>query len=359
MRPTCSFRVTIALLVFGVACSEKAPRPATSAEPEVPAVKTALPRAEALSLEIAAPGSFVAYEEATISTEAAGTVAEIRAREGDRVARGGVLVQLLPTKAKLAVQQAEAALAQASANLDKARSELSRKQLLLDDRTIAQSTFDTFKAQHDAAAAAVDGAESALALARQHLADMTIVAPFDGVVEARSTSVGEYVRPADPLLELIQIHPLKLRFEVPERHAARLAVGQKVTTAVSALPGESFEGTVTTIFPALDVHSRTVRVEAQVKNPEHRLKPGFFASVRVPLAPMPGELVIPRSALSRNEGIARVFVVRGDHAESVPVQAGAETDDEVSVVSGLEPADRVIVTPTEGLKPGDAVRLAE
>ena len=99
-----------------------------------------------------------------------------------------------------------------------------------------------------------------MALARERLEDMTITAPFAGIIQAKDTSVGEYVRPGDRLLELIQIDPLKLRFEVPEKHAARLAVGQAVTTAVSALPGETFEGNVTTVFPTLDVHSRTQAV---------------------------------------------------------------------------------------------------
>jgi len=360
MKPALHSTLGIVLLSGAMACSSKGPKAGSqSIEPSVPIVETTMPSDQVLALEVRAPGSFIANEDATISTEAAGTVAELRAREGDLVRRGEVLVQLQPTKARLAVRQAEAGLAQARANFEKARSELSRKQLLLDDRTIAQGTFDAFKAQHDAALAAVDGAESALALTRQRLEDMTITAPFAGVIKARSISVGEYVRPADPLLELIQIDPLKLRFEVPEKHAARLAAGQKVTTAVSALPGESFQGTVMTIFPTLDIHSRTVRVEARVSNPEHRLKPGFFASVLVPLAPMPGELVIPRSALLRREGIESVLVVRGDRAEAVTVLVGAETTGEVSIVSGLSPSDRVIVTGAEGLRSGDPVQVAE
>jgi membrane fusion protein (multidrug efflux system) len=355
-------RVTLALaLAVGVtACSSEPPQAESgSMEPPVPEVETALPSDAVLAFAVRAPGSFIANEDATLSTEAAGTVAELRAREGDRVARGDILVRLEPTKAELAVRQAEAGLAQARANFERARSELARKQILLDDRTIAQGTFDAFKAQHDAAAAAVDGADSALALARQHLEDMTIAAPFAGVIKARSISVGEYVRPADPLLELIQIDPLKLSFEVPEKHAARLRVGQKVTTAVSALPGASFEGRVRTIFPALDIQSRTVRVEAEVPNPEHRLKPGFYASVVVPLAPMPGELVIPHAALLRREGIESVMVVRGDRAEAVTVVVGAESDDQVSIVSGLSPSDRVIVTGAQGLRSGDPVRVAQ
>jgi membrane fusion protein (multidrug efflux system) len=359
MNATVRFALAAALAAGGMACSSPEPESgAGSLEPAVPVVETTTPSTDVLALEIRAPGSFLAKEEATVSAEAAGTVAKLRALEGDKVSKGQVLVQLKTTKAELAVKQAEAGLAQARANFERAKSELARKQQLLEDRTIAQGTFDAFKAQHDAAAAAVDGAESGLALARQRLQDMTITAPFAGVVKDRSVSVGEYVRDADPVVEVIQIDPLKLRFEVPEKHAARLQVGQKVTTSVSARPGEVFEGRVRTIFPTLDPHSRTVRVEAEVSNPEHHLKPGFYASVRVPLAPMPNELVIPRSALLRREGIERVLVVREDRAEAVTVVVGAETSGQISVVSGLSPSDRVIVAGAEGLRSGDPVRVA-
>ncbi len=254
----------------------------------LPTVNVALPSADPLEIEITAPGSFIAFEEATISTETAGTVAEFRVKEGNRVRRGAVLVVLDKTKAELAVKQAEAALAQAQANFERAKSEIARKEILLEDRTISQGTFDIFKAQHDAAAAAVDGADSTLALARQRLEDMTVVAPFAGVVKEKKAAIGEFVGVGNPLLVLIQVDPLKLQFEVPEKHAARLAVGQKVETSVTALPGMTFSGEIATIFPSLAVESRTIHVEALLANPDHKLIPGFYASVRVPLSPVPG-----------------------------------------------------------------------
>jgi membrane fusion protein (multidrug efflux system) len=348
----------ILLLSSFMACSREDLQPeATSAEPPLPEVTAVAPTEDPLAIEITAPGSFIAYEDATISIETPGTVAVIRVKEGSRVRQGEVLVLLDKTKMELAVRQAEAALAQAQANFERAKSELARKQILLSDRTISQGTFDTFKAQHDSAAAAVDGADSSLALARQRLADMTVVAPFAGVIEEKMISVGEYVRPADPLLVLIQVDPLKLQFEVPEKHAARLEVGQEVRTAVSALPGKIFRGEITTIFPSLAVQSRTIRVEAQVPNPEFRLKPGFYASVQVPLSQVPGSMVVPRSALFRREGTENVFVLEGDRAESVVVQVGGNTSDKVEILSGLSPTDRVIISRVDTLRSGDRVKV--
>jgi len=116
-------------------------------------------------------------------------------------------------------------------------------------------------------------------------------------------------------------------------------------------------GTIQTVFPSVAVQSRTIRVEARVPNPGYGLKPGFSAAVRVPLARLPGSLVIPRSAVVRREGTENVFVLKGDRAELAPIQTGIETADRVEVVSGLGPTDRVIVSGTDTLRPGDRVQV--
>jgi RND family efflux transporter MFP subunit len=348
---------TPALLAGLTACSNENPQSeAVSAEPRLPEVVAASPSEGPLAVEITAPGSFVAYEEATVSTEAVGTVEAFRVKEGTRVRRGQVLVLLEKTKAELSVKQAEAALAQARANFERAKSELGRKEILLSDRTISQGTFDLFEAQSDGAAAGVQGADSSLALARRRLEDMTVVAPFSGVIKEKRAAPGEYVKPGDALLVLIQIHPIKLQFDIPEKHAARLTVGQDVRTSVSALPGETFTGKIATIFPALAVESRTIRVEAEVSNDKYRLKPGFYASVAVPLSQVPGSLVVPRSALFRYEGTENVFVLKGDTVDRVSVEVGGESSDHVEILSGLIPTDRIIVTGVDTLRAGDRVR---
>jgi membrane fusion protein (multidrug efflux system) len=323
----------------------------------LPVVAVVTPSDETIEVEITAPGSFVAFEEATLSAETPAIVAEVRVREGTRVSRGSVLVLMEKTKAELAVKQAEAGLAQAQANFERAKSELARKEILLSDRTISQGTFDTFKAQHDAAAAGVQGADSALALTRERLDDMTVVAPFAGVIQSKQTSPGEYVREGDALMVLIQVDPLKLQFEVPEKHAARLSIGQEVRTEVTALPGEIFRGEIATVFPALAVASRTIRVEALVPNETFHLKPGFYASVQVPLAPVSGSLVVPRSALFRHEGTQSVFVFRSGVAERAAVKVGGETAEKVEILSGLDPTDQVIVSGAETIRAGDRVQV--
>lgn len=355
--------VAIALLAVSVAAcgrpgSEAAPAGEAAAQPAaaaLPQVAVATPDTASLEAAYEATGSFIPYEEAGIAAEGAGSVTSVRIEEGSRVAQGQAVATLDRAKADLGVKQAEAMLAQAKANYERSKSDLARKQTLLTDKTIAPSVYDAFKAQFDAAAAGVEAADSSLQLARRRLADMQVTAPYAGVVRDKRVSVGQYVREGDTLFVLMRVDPLKLQFDVPEKYAERLAVGQQVSAAVTALPGQTFTGTVQTVFPSVAVQSRTIRVEARVPNVGYRLRPGYFATVRVPLKPLAGSLVVPRSAIVRREGTENVFVVKGDRAELVRVLTGAETADRMEVVSGLSATDLVVVTGADTLNPGDRV----
>ncbi|MBI1875553.1 MAG: efflux RND transporter periplasmic adaptor subunit [Acidobacteria bacterium] len=320
-------------------------------------VAVRIPAAERIDASIEVPGTFVPWEEATVAAEAAGPITAVLVDENSRVMKGQTLARLDASKAELAVKQAEAALAQARANLEKARGELERKKSLLDDRTIAVGTYETFKAQHDAASAAVDGAETALTLARRRLRDMVVLAPFAGVVKEKKVTSGEYAREGDALIILMQVEPLKLQFELPEKYSGRLTSGQQVSCSVASLPGQEFAGKIRTVFPAASVQSRTVRMEAVLANPGYRLKPGFFALVRVPLSSSAGSLVVPRAAIVRQEGAEHVFVVAGEHVRLARVQTGIEAGDNVEIVSGLRADDRVVVQGADTLRDGDRVKV--
>jgi len=365
MRPTTTLATTAMLAFIAVAACGPTAEPAAQADtgrpaaapPRVPEVTVVRPAREAVRTEAEAPGTFVPYEETTISAEGAGPIVDIKVDEGSRVTKGQVLILQDTVKAGLAVKQAEAMLAQAKANFARASADLERKQMLLDDKTIPQNQFDSFKAQADAAAAAVDAADTALALARRQLADLTTVAPYAGVIRERRVSLGTYARGGDPMLVLMRVDPLKLQFELPERYSSRVAAGLEVSATVAAFPGRTFTGAVRTVFPAVAVQSRAVRIEATVANPRYELKPGFFASVRVPVESLPGSLTVPRAALVRREGVDNVFVVRADRAELVPVRIGAETADLVEIVTGLADTDDVVVAGGATLQAGDQVKV--
>lgn len=320
-------------------------------------VATAAPDRRPLAATIDVPGTLLPDEESTIAAPAPGTVTRIGVESGTRVGAGALLVQIDADKAELAVRQAEAGLEQARANFAKAKGDLERKQVLLDDRTIAAGTFESFKAQHDAAAAAVAMADATLALARRRLRELTVTAPFAGIVKERKIAPGEYVREGDALVVVIRVHPLKLQFELPEKHAGRLVLGQEISATVTSLPGAVFPGRVATVFPALDQATRTLRAEAAVANADYRLRPGFYASVRVPLAAVPSAVVVPRAAIVSRDGTDHVFVLDGDRVRLVRVTIGIQDGDSLEVLTGLSPSDAIVIDGAATLTDGERVRV--
>ena len=329
---------------------------AERAEPAVPDVETASPVKEALEATVEVPGTFIPDEEATIAAQANGPVTRVTVDAGSRVSQGALLLQIDADKASLTVNQAEAGLAQAQANFTKAKGDLERKQVLLEDRTIAPGTFESFKAQNDAAAAAVSMAEASLALARQRLRELTVTAPFAGIVREKRISPGEYVREGDALVVLMRANPLKLQFDLPEKYAGRVAADQTVTATVTSLPGDEFRGRIRTVFPALDQATRSVRAEALVSNAQYRLSPGFYASVRVPLAAAPDAVVVPRTAIITREGTDNVFLLEGERVRLVRVTTGVQQGDRIEILSGLRTTDRVVTGGGQTLTDGDRVR---
>jgi membrane fusion protein (multidrug efflux system) len=329
----------------------------TRTEPAVPEVETAQPTKERLEASVDVPGTLIPDEEATVAAQANGPVTRVLVDAGSRVNTGTLLVQIDADKAALAVKQAEAGLAQAQANFAKAKGDMERKQILLEDRTIAPGTFESFKAQHDAAAAAVSMADATLALARQRLRELTVTAPFSGIVKEKRVSPGEYVREGDALIVVMRVNPIKLQFDLPEKYAGRVAVDHTVTATVTSLPGEEFLGRIRTVFPALDQATRSVRAEAMVANPQLRLSPGFYASVRVPLAPAPNAVSVPRSAVISREGTDNVFVVDDNRVRLVRVTTGVQQGDRIEILTGLQPTDRVVTAGGQTLTDGARVRV--
>jgi len=228
---------------------------------------------------VIALGSLIAFEQATLSAKVSGRVREIKVDIGSRVRRGDILAAIEPVDYELKVQQAAAALAQtraalglplsgesdqiepenitavkeARAVLDEASANHERARSLLKEKLISDSQFDTARsaylvalnrhqdaletARQKQALAAQRRAE--LAIARQQLADTTLTAPFDGGVQARQTSVGEYLVVGAPILTLVRLDPLRLRVEVSERDAPRCASGKRCDSGSRARPGRS------------------------------------------------------------------------------------------------------------------------
>ena len=252
---------------------------------EVAAINTAATETAATATAAAganmfeATGEFVSPVRSELSPKLPGRVAKLFVDEGSRVSRGQAVLQLENDYLRLTLQAAEAEVARAKAARDEAARDLERKKELVAKNSIPRATFDRSQAAFDQTSAALAGANAQVALLRQQIADSTMRSPVDGIVAEKRTDVGARLGDAGVAFVFVQLSPLKLRFQVPERYLGRIKLGDQVTARVDPYPNETFEGTIKTVGGIIDPQTRTMFAEAEFANRDGRLRPGLFARV--------------------------------------------------------------------------------
>ena len=308
----------------------------------------------AISYTVSAVGSLKSLEDVTISPKKAGIIERILVREGDRVRKGQVLVQLDDVDARLQEEMAEARVKEAEASLETDRSTLARYQKLFETKVIPQQTYDDIhlKVKLDEARLALAKAE--LNLAKQSLLDHRIVSSIEGIVHLKIAALGEHVNvaPKDEILKIVQMDPLELEFAVPENLAGVIHIGSRIRFAVKAFSQEKFNGVLRFISPTADPATRNVKMKALVQNPNDRLKPGFFAEVSIQTGANPAALIIPESALLSQEGNFFVYTVGDGIAKRKEVTTGVRFEGKVEILQGIQKDEWVITSGHEQLSNG-------
>jgi RND family efflux transporter MFP subunit len=387
----------IALATLGACAQDRAAANAPAAAEEVRAVRVVAAEAGSLPLTVTATGTLAAEDQVVLNTKVAGRLAQLPVDLGSPVRAGDVVAVLDLTDFRLAVEQAETALAQARARLgvpldgsgdelqveraslvrqaaavlEQARLQRGRLGTLHDDGILARSELDAGDADLRVAEAryleAIEEVRSRIALvaerrtqlriAEQQLADATLRAPFDGAVRERHLSIGGYLDVGAPVVTIVRIHPLRLRLPVPEREAASVRVGQTVRLrADGATDAEATTGVVARVSPAVDETTRTVLVEAEIPNPNGRLRPGAFATAEVVTDPARAAVLVPASAVVTFAGVTKVLGVSDGHVIEKRIRPGRKVGDTIEVLDGIAAGEAVIVEPG-GLTSGQAVSV--
>jgi len=211
------------------------------------------------------------------------------------------------------------------------------------------------EAERDAAQGRLDELLAARGVLNVTLSKSVIRAPFAGTVGLRHVSEGAWVSPSTKLATLHDTSSLKLDFTLPERYAGQVQQGQRFRFTVEGV-GAPLSGMVQAFEPALDERSRSVIVRGVVENTDARLMPGTFARVELPLK-SEDALVVPAIALIPGADGQRVFVERDGVAKAVPVEIGVRSGNDVQILQGLAPGDRVIVSNLPRLRDGQPVRV--
>jgi membrane fusion protein (multidrug efflux system) len=314
------------------------------APPAMP-VRAAIVRVAPAVDEATAVGTLRADEAVTLRPEIAGRIAEVRFKEGQRVARGQVLVLL--DQAELA---AVLASSRAQAGLDQQR--LERAADLFRKSFISQQAYDEARANHARSAAKQREDEA-------RLAKTVIRAPFAGVAGLRQVSEGAVVAAGTDIARLEKIDQLKVDFRVPEVFVGRLRPGQAVRVQLDAYGDQTFPGSVYALEPAVDEATRTMLVRARVANPQRKLRPGMFARVWAQLEVRENAVWIPEQAIVPRGQDSFVFRVVDGKAELVKVQTGVRKVGEVEIARGLAAGDLVVTEGVQRLGPGSAVNVMQ
>ncbi|GAB4468245.1 MAG: efflux RND transporter periplasmic adaptor subunit [Burkholderiaceae bacterium] len=296
-----------------------------------------------ISEDLQAVGSLRSNESVILRPEVSGRIATIAFRDGQPVKRGQLLVAL-----DSSLNQAE--VAQARAELDLAISNLKRTE------DLARKNFVSSSAQEQAASN-VEVLAAKLKLAEARLAKMRIVAPFDGVVGIRNVSLGDYVREGTDLVNIEDIHVLKVDFRLPERYFAQLKVGQPVEVVADALPGARYAGAVEAINPRIDASGRSLEVRARLANTDGRLRPGMFARVRVILGERTAALLVPEEAVVPLGDDFFVYTVNDGTARRVRVKLGVRRDAMVELLEGVKAGDQIVTAGMRVSRDGQPVRV--
>ncbi|MBK8377435.1 MAG: efflux RND transporter periplasmic adaptor subunit [Nitrospira sp.] len=342
-------------------------------------VGTMSPIKQDLDVRLTYTADLIPNQLVNIFSRVDGYIAKIYVDKGDLVKANQLLVEIDHTDYVHAVNQAKANLLSAKAKVVQqeaavrnAALTLDRMQALIKDQFVSQQDLDTAMVNRDAALALQDSLRAqvqqmdvALAQAVTNLAYASIRAPFAGYIAERNLDPGAYVSGTTAststmsrgILSVHDVETVRTLIEVVEKDVPLVKVGQRADVRAEAYPNEVFEGTVTRIVQALNRATRTMTVEVDLPNKDHRLKGGMFARVEVLVGKHPQAIQIPLDAVSRLEESQYVYVVKDGKAHQVPVELGARAENRVEVVKGLAGDEQVIVSGKDLVSEGAAVQM--
>ena len=323
-----------------------------SSAPRTPTVEVAKVEVMKLTDDALAVGNLRSRQGVIVRPEIGGRVTQLNFKDGDRVKKGQLLVQLddqLP-RAQLLQSQAELSIAQTTHK---------RNQELAAQNFISASTVDS-------SASALEVAQAKLALAKATAERYKILAPFDGMTGIRTVNPGDYLKDGADIVNIEDIDAVFVDFRLPERFQAKIRKGQKAMVDLDALPGRKFVALVQAVDPLIDANGRSVGIRGCIDNRQMQLRPGMFARVTAVFGERERAKVVPEEAIvPQGQKVYVIKVVDGAEPDSkisqrVEVKVGIRRPGRVEILEGLSEDDVVVVAGQQRLqKDGTAVKVVE
>lgn len=279
-----------------------------------------------------------AKEEAFVVPRASGIIEHIYVEEGDYVEKGQILAQIEPRRYHLNLDRAKADLVGVEKELAKIN-KVYHKQLVSDD------TYDKLTAQYDSA-------NATLSLAELDLKEATITAPISGYIAQRNAKVGNLSESfqRERMFHIVQQKALYGIVYLPEKELSKVHKEQQASLDLTAFDGVDILAFVERISPVIDSKTGTFKVTLRVPNPDHLLKSGMFAQVKLNYDTKQNAILLPRKALLTIDDSVNVFVVKDGVASKQAVTVGYQEGEVVEILSGLSGTEMVVITGHQNLR---------
>jgi membrane fusion protein, multidrug efflux system len=354
-----------ALVVTGIGAREKSAAALqqwteTQALPTV-AIATLSAKPAVAGLDL--PGRLEAYVRAPIYARVSGYVKSWTVDIGSSVKAGQTLAEVEAPDLDQQLLQARADLANSQASAKLAEVTLGRGRALLASNAVSQQDVDQRIADLGSKQAAVHSAEANVERLQVLAGYKNIAAPFDGLVTERNTDVGALISAGSSaglaMFVISDVHKLRVSINVPQNYAPAIKIGAKASVSVPEYPGRAFPAIVEASARSVDIASGTTHMQLSVDNASGELMPGGYANVHADLSGDAGTLRIPVSALIFDQSGLRVATINADDRVLFKqVTIARDLGSEIEIGSGVDPSDRIVSAPPDGIADGDQVRVA-
>lgn len=291
-------------------------------------------------------GTVKASEDASLSPEEGGVVKEWKARKGQSVKKGDLVIVLRDEVLKAGLDAAEAQYKMAELNLEKQRK-------VFDEQGISELQLKNIEYTRDAAKANAD-------LMKARWERTQIRAPFDGIVDNIIPNEGDFAPPGVPVARIVNTATIKIQADIPEMYSGSITLGSAAIITIDALPGDTLRGKVNFVGSTVSSANRALQVEIVVSNPYRKIKSEMVAKVKILRGIKPNALLVSENLIQlvdRDRTI--VYVENGGKAEERRLKLGGHQGIMVEVLEGLKPGDRVIVSGYQKVVNGSPVIVSQ
>ena len=338
---------------------------AETAQVALTAVSVVSPKQTAPAEELILPGNVQPFITSPIYARTNGYLRKWYADIGGHVKKGQLLAVIETPEVDQQLEQSLSNLNTAKANLALAEITKNRYQGLLKSNAVAQQDADNAVGTYNANKAIVEASQANVKQLQALQSFEKVYAPFDGVVTARNTDIGDLINSGSgggvktDLFHIAQPGTLRVYVNVPEEYSQGIKVGMTADLNLAEFPGRSFPGQLVRTAEAINMTTRTLLIEIDVDNPKGSLLTGSYAEVHMKVPSQASALLLPvNTLLFRSEGL-RVGIVKDGKVVLTAVTPGHDFGNQIEIVSGLKPDDQVVINPPDSLVDGQQVQIVQ